>query len=281
MYNKNYWKDAEYWIQRGVWVIPLNGLAKPKKGWVDYNSPNVAIGSLEALQERTTREDWDKGIAAILHLSDLVMLDIDVHRETANGFRSYDWLVTTYSDVDCETTPDEMTTWEMFTPGNGMHLLFQRPADFPKDFKKKALAPGVELIAYGQTPLPPTKRWKKNEKTNRYVEAGAYEWLQVYFPEIKPRDNWDERFTFTRESLAEEAERMPPDVPQWGIWCALERAMNPDNVKIAPLPWWLTEFAKNPKVPLMSMETYKAYTEGPRQKPKATLVSGFDDLPLD
>jgi len=38
MYNKkNYWKDAEYWLQRGVWVIPLSGLAKPKKGWGDYN----------------------------------------------------------------------------------------------------------------------------------------------------------------------------------------------------------------------------------------------------
>src|SRR5215831_15913809 len=96
----NYWNDAEYWIKRGVWVIPLNGFAKPKAGWDGYNKPEVAIGSLEDLRKRTTPDDWQKGIAAILHLSGLVMLDLDLHKESANGFRSYEWLVNTYSDVD-------------------------------------------------------------------------------------------------------------------------------------------------------------------------------------
>jgi len=85
MYNpkrkKNYWNDAEDWIKRGVWVIPLSNFAKPYTEWTGYNSPEVAIGTLEALYDcqRTNKTQWQQGIAAILHLSGHVMLDIDCH----------------------------------------------------------------------------------------------------------------------------------------------------------------------------------------------------------
>src|SRR5262245_21417727 len=241
MYNrkKNYWNDAEYWIKRGVWVIPLTSFAIPYSEWEGYNSPEVAIGTLEALYDskRTNKTQWQQGIAAILHLSGLVMLDIDRHKPTANGYVSHDWLLTTYSNVDYDTAPDEMTTWTMHTPGRGLHFLFKRPEGFPKDFTSKELAPGVELLAHGQTPLPPTVKHEK-DKYGKYHVVGPYEWMAGNYSETPCNsvEAWNERFVIPLE----ETEGAPTE------W-----EMNPDYVNLAPLPDWLTAFAHS-KTPLMS-----------------------------
>jgi hypothetical protein len=243
MYNrkKNYWNDAEYWIKRGVWVIPLTSYSTPPADWKGYNSPEVAIGSLEALHARTNPTTWLHGIGAILHLSGLVMLDIDRHKPTANGYISHDWLLGKYSNMDWETAPDEMTTWTMHTPGRGLHYLFKRPADFPKDFTKKELAPGVELIAHGQTPLPPTVK-HDIDKQGKYVEKGPYQWRAANYSETPYSDieAWNERFTMTYDQMRESP-------AEW--------EMSPEYVNLAPLPKWLTAFAKS-KTPLMSYWDY-------------------------
>jgi hypothetical protein len=176
-----------------------------------------------------------------------VLLDIDVHKLEAWGYLSYNWLLNTYSTVDRETAPDEMTTWTMTTPGKGLHLLFKRPADFPstEDFKKAELAPGVELIAYGQTPLPPTVKHEK-DKTGKKTKVGAYTWVKEDYSETKCHSAWDEHFTFPYDAMRD----MKTDV-------TFDVELRPERVNLAPLPDWLTLFAYDHKTPLMSYRDYQ------------------------
>lgn len=239
MAKRNYAHPATYHaeqllrLNQGLYVIPLTSYGTPPKKFIGYNSPEVAIGSLADLESRTNPSDWDHGLGLVLHLSNMVMLDIDMHKPNEqDGWLSYDWLLMMYSSVDCETVPDEMTTWTYSTPNNGQHLLFTRPEDFPPltRFKRGNIAPGIELMAHGVTPVPPTKR-------KRAKGVGEYEWLWVELYESHIGEDYDSRFILPYEQIQ-------------------EFRLSPEWMYAAPLPEWLTEFAYNYKQPLMSQRHY-------------------------
>src|SRR5262249_55214350 len=93
-----YWEDAQYWINKGLWVIPLNEYAKPM--WKGYNTPEVALDTIHKLKSRCSLLEWQNGIGFILHLSNIVMLDIDKHKPEKNGYYSYRWLLENYTTID-------------------------------------------------------------------------------------------------------------------------------------------------------------------------------------
>ena len=95
------------------------------------------------------------------------------------------------------------------------------------------MAPGVELIAWGSTPLPPTRR----RKDGRY--QGAYEWVR-YYNEYADNIGTDEHpvLDFTQDYYMQPGGNMP----------------------LLPLPDWLTEYAYTPHRPLMSSADYRRET---------------------
>jgi hypothetical protein len=210
-------------LHLGLHVVPYGQRGHPNV--TNYQKREVAIGTLEDF-DRHFNYNWRYGLGLVLPLSNIVMVDLDMHdSERENGLLSWERICQHYGENG--TAPE---TWMYKTPRGGRHLLYRRPDDFPADFSTGFFAPGAELKFNTATPLPPNQKWKKIGEDR----AG-----KPLYEKTPLRYQW----------MTNDAE----DFEDWVFY-------RPGEIPLADLPEWLTAWARCPKVPMLSDGEYKAMT---------------------
>jgi hypothetical protein len=210
-------------LNMGLYVVPYGKNGHPNVK--EYFKPENTICTLEDF-DRHGNYDWRFGSGLVLPLSNIVMVDLDMHDpQRENGLLSWERICQRYDEEGA--FPE---TWMYSTPRNGRHLLYRRPDDFPSDFSTGFFAPGAELKFNTATPLPANEKWKeigkRKDGKSIYEKTGLrYQWM------------------------SNDAEN-PEDEVYYTPW----------KFPLAELPKWLTYWARYPKVPLLSDDEYKALT---------------------
>src|SRR5215471_20020119 len=126
------------YLNIGLHVVPYGSNNHPSV--TGYSRPENTMRTLDDFEK--TDHNWRFGYGVVLLLSNLVMVDVDMHDpDRENGKVSWERICQYYGDGG--TFPP---TWMCTTPRGGIHLFYKRPANFPRAYKSTGFfAPGVEL----------------------------------------------------------------------------------------------------------------------------------------
>ncbi len=169
--NNQFLENALSYAEKGFKVFPL--------------TPNTKIplkntkGSKEATSNKEIIKEWWSSVPNAnigLVTSNFFVLDIDIHEEEYNGFKSLQTLENTFDKIP--------NTFSVSTGNNGLHLYFRKPNNIELS-QKIGLAKGIDLKAHSNNYVvaPPSRIKRENNSIGLYQVkndsqiAEAPQWL--------------------------------------------------------------------------------------------------------
>jgi hypothetical protein len=174
---------AKNYVKLGMHVVPYGQNGHPNVK--DYLTPGVAATTVEDVDYKGY--NWRYGVGVVLSLSNLIMVDIDMHDPRAeNGLLSLEMVCKRYAEGG--SLPE---TWAYATPRGGRHLLFRRPEQVQELIDTYSLtnkAPeqnGRQLLTW-RLPTCPLERARTDARSDGHAKGSegnaAISYATTYTP---------------------------------------------------------------------------------------------------